>query len=1714
VKRIISLVLSLIMIIGCVPMAVFAAETETVSACTVTVDSTHAMPGAEVTVNIKITNNPGILGSTLTLTYDDDLTLIGCANGKAFSDLTMTKPSQLVSGCNFVWFGSDVSDIVDGVILTLTFKVAEDAVTSNFNDISVACNDVFDTTYNPVNIASVNGGVQVISYTPGDVTGDKAINPLDLIKLSQYISDGCKTNPNGYNVTINELAADVNDDGKMNPLDLIYISQYISDGCKTNPNGYNITLKPSSPKCDHALVKTDRVEATCTEPGNIAYWTCTLCGKLYSDEAGTKEISQINTILPTNDNHTPGAEATCTQAQTCTVCGDVVTEALGHNEVKVPGYAPDYGKDGLSDGIKCSVCGEWIKEQEPIPALTKDEYNITYYYDDTDDYLASLNIINPNPAKYAKQDGLVLTNLSVAGYKFLGWYDDDGKRWNEIPVGNTGNLYLTAKWEKTVYTVTFDTPDVSVYYVYNGETLKNSAKYTVDVGLPITNPDKSDTGDDLVYGYDFVGWSDDNGFIVNEIKPGTTGNLKLRANWTATRNKATSYTKYDAPIIIEDEINKQFLFVYDIGRIDNVPLAPLKDENGNEIKFIANAPLDYTKDYTYTSSFTSEEAKEVTEMVANATTRSSGWTLSKDWNELYEAETEETNAQAKSEERTDSQGRVVGGEYFIGNSEGGSSYTSVDSGSSSSSSARVTTEDSYGINSSYDESTEKYVDATLKTGFKNETELSAGISFPVEIIDVEAGVKNTTTFTADSTVSSGRKDNNAFHVDSSMSSFVGTETNSSASSYYNSTVSNNSSWNSETGYTTSEQTSSDTKVSAAIASEISKTTKYNIKNALGGAETNTDSLSGTTSNETGYSNSIVSTKFESKAVTESFTLKCPDIGNYRLVKAGTVHVYGVVGYDIATCSYYTYTYNVIADETINYLDYSRSTSEFNDCENGLVTFKVPFEVNEYIAGVVGGTPGLETLNGKVCAFEPTIDFDGTVVIPQYYSDKNAGDGSYSAYKTTSFDANVFRNNTEIETVVLPIYVTEIPDYAFEGCTNLKRVIAFGVTSIGEGAFKGCTSLGLVEKADGTTEYNAFSLDNLITSLGDNAFEGVERLEVMAADSKVADAAINSGAKRITVNLSNITDTYSNKVVTADSNTEYFGIIGNGSVYTNVSVDSDATETYISNMIFAGNTDTPLMISSDKLTLARVTVENAPGFALIVDNDNTEISLYKEIYLGSAIENAVLTKNVTLKKFDSSVSGILNVTGKYLVCGEISNKGMLSADVVEIDDAAYNAYFTKVTVSFDSNDGTAVDAQTVNYGLRATEPEAPAKDKYNFLGWYTDEALTEEYDFNTLLTQDITLYAKWELKEFTAYFNANGGAVDTASKSVIYGDPYGTLPTPSREYYTFNGWFTAAEGGERVTEDTTFASMDDVTLYAQWSYATFALNFNANGGTVDTASKTATCFTPYGALPTPVRDYYTFAGWYTEAEGGTQVTADTVYNSTADVTIYAHWTLNPVSDWVVASNVPAGAERIATRYTYSKTEYTSLVEYTMSPSYTPAGYSFLNTVATGWSAVYGPVYSDPSNGVRSVTSEQYVSGYAQKTQYRYSRFLNYDGSIGRTWSNGARCYPISAGYCTYGPYYTDWSDSPYVVRESSSLSSSGYSYGSVDSKYDPLGLEWYNQETRSVDDTTRPIYGTRWYYQDREYTHTFYKVTNNILSDSYPYGADISNVVEWVQYRAK
>ena len=95
--------------------------------------------------------------------------------------------------------------------------------------------------------------------------------------------------------------------------------------------------------------------------------------------------------------------------------------------------------------------------------------------------------------------------------------------------------------------------------------------------------------------------------------------------------------------------------------------------------------------------------------------------------------------------------------------------------------------------------------------------------------------------------------------------------------------------------------------------------------------------------------------------------------------------------------------------------------------------------------------------------------------------------------------------------------------------------------------------------------------------------------------------------------------------------------------------------------------------------------------------------------------------------------------------------------------------------------------------------------------------------------------KYSTNTYTVTFNANEGSVSTASKSVTYGSTYGTLPTPTRTGYTFNGWYTASSGGTKITSTSTVSITANQTLYASWTINKYYLDLN---GTLDGTSSSS------------------------------------------------------------------------------------------------------------------------------------------------------------------------------------------------------------------------------------------------------------------------------------
>ena len=237
-------------------------------------------------------------------------------------------------------------------------------------------------------------------------------------------------------------------------------------------------------------------------------------------------------------------------------------------------------------------------------------------------------------------------------------------------------------------------------------------------------------------------------------------------------------------------------------------------------------------------------------------------------------------------------------------------------------------------------------------------------------------------------------------------------------------------------------------------------------------------------------------------------------------------------------------------------------------------------------------------------------------------------------------------------------------------------------------------------------------------------------------------------------------------------------------------------------------------------------------------------------------------------------------------------GKIPTSATGIKNVAAQWTANEYTVTFDANGGTVTpDTMTLTHGDVYGELPTPTRDGYTFAGWFTDPNGGAKVKQGDVVTASHTLYAHWTAKTCTVTFNVNGGTVTPAEQTVTYGSTYGELPTLTREGYTFAGWFTEKEYGTQVTAVTKVTTVGKHTLYARWTKNSYEVKFDANGGAVTPETMTVTYGDVYGELPTPTRKGYTFVGWFTNPNGGTQVKADAEVTTAADRTLHAHWTQN-------------------------------------------------------------------------------------------------------------------------------------------------------------------------------------------------------------------------------
>ncbi|WP_123041204.1 InlB B-repeat-containing protein [Cohnella candidum] len=307
-------------------------------------------------------------------------------------------------------------------------------------------------------------------------------------------------------------------------------------------------------------------------------------------------------------------------------------------------------------------------------------------------------------------------------------------------------------------------------------------------------------------------------------------------------------------------------------------------------------------------------------------------------------------------------------------------------------------------------------------------------------------------------------------------------------------------------------------------------------------------------------------------------------------------------------------------------------------------------------------------------------------------------------------------------------------------------------------------------------------------------------------------------------------------VTATFAINAYMVTYNGNGYTNGSVPVSVNQDDGSTVTVAGNsgnlTKSGYSFAGWNTKTDGSGTSYAPGATFTLSADVTlyaqwSINSYTVTYDGNGNDSGSVPSSVT-QNANTTVTiagntGNLTKTGSTFAGWNTSPYGngvnytandtlTLTQNVTLYAKWATNGY----TVTFNSNGGTSVSSQNVNYSAKVSEPVAPSKTGYSFAGWYSNDTLSTTFDFNSGITSSITLYAKWIPETYTVTFVTYGGS-SINSQSVNYGEQV-LLPTaPTKSGYLFVGWYTDSD--LTIGFDFNTAVTGNMVLYAKWTLDT-------------------------------------------------------------------------------------------------------------------------------------------------------------------------------------------------------------------------------------------------------------------------------------------------------
>ena len=537
---------------------------------------------------------------------------------------------------------------------------------------------------------------------------------------------------------------------------------------------------------------------------------------------------------------------------------------------------------------------------------------------------------------------------------------------------------------------------------------------------------------------------------------------------------------------------------------------------------------------------------------------------------------------------------------------------------------------------------------------------------------------------------------------------------------------------------------------------------------------------------------------------------------------------------------------------------------------------------------------------------------------------------------TSIGVSTFSYN-QLNSLVIPNSVTSIGDAAFANNQLTTVEISNNVTTIGQSAFavnkinslvipNSVISIG--ENAFFMNSLTSLEIPNSVTNIGNSAFISNELSSVVIPDSitSIGKSVFSNNQLNSVVIPDSITSigdsAFSNNKLNSVMIPDSVTSIGNGAFTYNQlnSIVIPNNVTSIANYAFSDNQLNSVVIPNSVISIGNNAFSTNQLTNVVIPNSVTTIgekAFYRNQLNSLVIPDSVISiggwafyiNQLTSLVIPNSVTSIGEKAFFYNQLKQVQFDGQPTLVSNSFSDqtkkgVAFSGWYedhsfttpwtstvlTPMTIyarwdnvlSFHSQGGSEVAKQSVAHNTTATEPIAPTKDDFTFVGWYKGLPYTIKWDFmKDVVTEDTTLYALWG---YMLSFESNGGS-PVPNQSLAERSTVTEPTTPTKTGFTFMGWYK----DDAFKTKWDFANdlvRKDTTLYAKWAVDYYELSFESNGGSPVDNQRMAD--NTKAAEPTsPTKAGFIFAGWYKDNALKTKwdFANDVV---TKNTTLYAKW----------------------------------------------------------------------------------------------------------------------------------------------------------------------------------------------------------------------------------